>query len=172
MVRFSATIKRFASQGEKTGWSYIEISADLAEQLKVRTRTSFRVKGKLDQFAIAGVSLLPMRGGGFIMPINAAMRKGTGKRYGAMLKVELTEDKTPFRFNQDFMACLDDEPDAKAFFQTLTPSHQRYFSKWIDDAKTETTRTKRIAQAVTALARRMGYGEMLRSEKKDREQLK
>lgn len=171
MVRFSATIKRFEKQGEKTGWSYIEITPDLAQQLKPSSRTSFRVKGRLDQFAIAGVSLLPMRGGGFIMPINAAMRKGTGKRHGAMLKVEIQEDKAPFRFNKDFMACLDDEPDARTFFQTLTGSHQRYFSKWIDDAKTETTRTKRIAQAVTALARQMGYPEMLRSQKKDREQL-
>ncbi|MET0394714.1 MAG: YdeI/OmpD-associated family protein, partial [Chitinophagaceae bacterium] len=134
-------------------------------------RTSYRVKGKLDQFAIAGVSLLPMRGGGFIMPFNAAMRKGTGKRYGAMLKVQLEEDKKPFQFNKDFMACLGDEPEALSFFQTLPGSHQRYFSKWIDDAKTEGTRTKRIAQSVTALARHMGYGEMIRSQKKDRGQL-
>lgn len=169
MVRFSTTIRKFEQQGEKTGWTYIEIPADISDQIKPGTRTSFRVKGKLDQFKIAGVSLLPVRGGGFIMPVNAAMRKGTGKRHGALLNVQLEEDKQPFQFNKDFMECLADEPAAAAFFKTLPGSHQRYFSKWIDDARTEPTKTKRIAQAVTALSRKMGYGEMIRSGREARE---
>ena len=40
------------------------------------------------------------------------------------------------------MECLGDEPSADAFFKTLAGSHQRYFSKWIDDAKTVETKTK------------------------------
>lgn len=168
MVGFSASIKKFENQGEKTGWSYIEIPADVSEQIKPGVRTSFRVKGKLDHFKIAGVSVLPMGGGGFIMPINAAMRKGTGKRYGAMLNVQLEADNKPFQFNKDFMECLADEPEAALFFKTLPGSHQRYFSKWIDDAKTEATKTKRIAQAVTALSKKHAYGEMLRSLKKEK----
>nr|MBP8244154.1 YdeI/OmpD-associated family protein [Chitinophagaceae bacterium] len=51
---------------------------------------------------------------------------------------------------------------AKAFFESLTGSHQRYFSKWIDSAKTEPTRVKRITMAVNALAKKWGYGEMIR----------
>lgn len=164
MVRFSATLKRFQTQGEKTGWTYLEVPADISEQIKPGTRRSFKVKGKLDRHPIAGVSLLPMGGGGFIMAVNAAMRKGMGKKHGAMVEVQLTEDKTPFQFNADFMDCLQDEPAAQTFFKTLSGSHQRYFSKWIDDAKAEATRTKRIAQAVTALAKKQGYPEMLRAQ--------
>ena len=82
-----------------------------------------------------------------------------------MVKVQLEEDKKPFQFNKDFMECLRDEPAASQFFQSLTGSHQRYFSKWIDSAKTEPTRVKRIAQAVSALSRKMGYPEMIRSQK-------
>jgi hypothetical protein len=169
MVRFSATLKKFETQGEKTGWTYIEIPADIAQRIKPGNKKSFRVKGKLDHFSISGVSLLPMGGGAFIMAVNGAMRKGTGKRHGAMLQVRLEEDTAPFRFNKDFMECLEDEPAAIGFFKTLPGSHQRYFSKWIDDAKTEPTRVKRIAQAVSALAKKQGYSEMIRSLKQDHE---
>lgn len=166
MIEFTATLKQFGEQGEKTGWTYIEIPADLAERLKPDTKKSFRVKGKLDNYKISGIALLPMGGGSFIMAINAGMRKGIGKRKGAILKVRLEEDKKAFQFNKDFMECLADEPAATEFFKSLPGSHQRYFSKWIDSAKTVETKTKRIAWAVTALSKRQGYGEMMRSHQK------
>jgi hypothetical protein len=166
MVTYTTTIHKFEKNGDKTGWTYIEIPADIAAQLKPGNKKSFRVKGKLDKFKIAGVALLPAGNGTFMMALNAIMRKGIGKKHGAMLQVQLTEDKAPFQFNQDFIECLSDEPIANHFFETLTPSHQRYFSKWIDEAKTETTRTKRMAQAVSALAQKLGYSEMIRSQQK------
>lgn len=167
MVIFTATIQRFGNQGEKTGWTYISIPADLAGELKPGNRQSFRVRGKLDAFPIRGIALLPMGDGSFIMALNATLRKGIGKKQGAMVKVQLQEDKAPFTFNKDFLDCLADEPAARHFFESLPGSHQRYFSKWIDDAKADETRTKRIAMAVNALSRKLGYGEMLREKKKN-----
>jgi hypothetical protein len=166
MIQFTGTLKQFEKQGEKTGWTYIEIPADIAQKLKPGNKRSFRVKGKLDAYKIAGIALLPMGGGSFIMAVNATMRKGIGKRKGAMVKIQLEEDKKGFQFNKDFMDCLADEPVAKEFFKTLAGSHQKYFSKWIDDAKTEPTKTKRIAWAVTALSKKQGYSEMIRSHQK------
>ncbi len=165
MVRFTATLHRFEKQGEKTGWTYFEVPSDLAQKLKPGNKREFKVRGKLDKFPIERVSLMPMGGGIFIMPVNAAMRKGIGKRYGAMIKVQLEADESAFVFNKDLMECLDFDPDAKKHFQTLTGSHQRYFSKWIDSAKTDPTKTKRIAMAVNALSKGWGYPEMLRDEK-------
>jgi|SRR6266496_1967433 len=162
MVRFTTAMHRFEKQGEKTGWTYIEVPADLAQKLRPGNKKEFKVKGKLDSHIINRISLLPMGGGAFIMAINAGMRKAIGKRHGAMVKVQLEADESPFIFNTDFINCLDDEPTAKKFFQTLPGSHQRYFSKWIDSAKTDPTKTKRIAQAVSALAKNMGYSEMIR----------
>ena len=46
----------------------------------------------------------------------------------------------------DFMECLSDEPKALEKFNSLPKGHQRYFSKWIEDAKTDPTKTKRITQ--------------------------
>lgn len=163
MVTFTATIHRFEKQGEKTGWTYVEVPPDLAQEIKPGNRKEFKVKGKLDAHPIKRVSLLPMGGGKFILVLNASLRKAIGKKQGAMLKIQLTEDKSEFIFNKDFMDCLDDEPTAKEFFQSLTGSHQRYFSKWIEEAKTEPTKTKRIAMAVNALAKKWGYSEMIRA---------
>jgi Domain of unknown function (DUF1905)/Bacteriocin-protection, YdeI or OmpD-Associated len=162
-VRFNTTILRFGSQGEKTGWTYIEIPADMAQQLKPGNKKEFKVKGKLDALPVSRLSLLPMGGGPFILPLNASLRKHLGKRQGALLLVQLEEDKSEFVFNKDFMDCLDDDPVAKKFFGSLTGSHQRYFSKWIDSAKTEPTKVKRITMAVNALAKKWGYPDMLRA---------
>jgi hypothetical protein len=166
MIQFTATIHKFEKQGEKTGWTYIEIPADLAQKMKPGNKKSFRVKGKLDDFKITGVSLLPIGGGSFIMAINATMRKGTGKKQGAMLKVQLEEDKKPYKLNAEFLECLQDEPQALKNFNTMPKSFQNYYSKWIESAKTEATKTKRIAVAVNTLAKGMNYSEMLRSQQK------
>ena len=172
MIRFTATMKKFEKQGEKTGWTYIEVFPDLAKKLKPGNRKEFKVKGKLDNHSINRVSLLPVGGGMFIMPINAAMRKVIGKRHGAMVKLQLVEDKTEFVFNKDFIECLTDEPNAFDFFKTLPGSHQRYFSKWIESAKTEPTKAKRIVQTINGLAKRQGYPEMMRALKKDSDEWK
>jgi hypothetical protein len=162
MVKFTATIKKFGSKGEKTGWTYFEVPADIAAELKPGNRKEFKVRGKLDKYSIKRISLIPMGGGVFIMALNADMRKAIAKKEGSMLNVQLTEDKSDFVFNPDFMECLADEPAAKTYFQSLTGSHQRYFSKWIDSAKTDPTKTKRIAMAVNALAKGWGYPEMIK----------
>lgn len=168
MISFTATIHKFDKKGEKTGWSYIEINASQAGKLKPSTKTSFRVKGKLDQYTLKQTALIPMGNGKFILPINGTMRKATGKKYGDQLQVYLEVDESKFVMNADFVACLKDDPMANSFFKTLTAGHQRYFSKWIDSAKTTPTKTKRIVMAVNALSRKMGFPEMLREEKRNK----
>lgn len=168
MVRYTTVIKKFGSQGEKTGWTYIEIPAELADKLYPGNKTSFTVKGKLDEHPIKGISLLPMGGGSFIMALNAAMRKAIGKRQGYTLEVSLERDTAPFKFNEDFIACLEDEPAALEFFNEMPLSHRKYFSKWIDSGKSIETKTKRITMAVKALAKKMNYAEMIRSNTKSR----
>jgi len=160
-IRYQTTILKFASKGEKTGWTYIEVPADVSQKLKRGNKKSFRVKGKLDRFAIKEVALLPMGDGNFIMPLNASLRKGIGKRHGAMLQVELEEDKSPQTYDADLLQCLEEEPKAKSFFYQLSKSHQNYYSKWIASAKTEATKAKRIAQCMEGLLRKQHYGEML-----------
>ena len=171
MHTFTTRLRRFDQKGEKTGWTYLEIPVAVSDALRPGQRTSFRVKGTLDAFAIKLVALLPMGESGgpdsaFIMPVNAEMRRGIRKEEGATVRVCLEVDTDPVPISADLLACLEDDPAALAHFQTLSKGHQNYFGKWIDDAKTVETKTKRLTQAVTGLAMGMGYPEMIRYFKK------
>lgn len=161
-VSFKATLLKFASKGEKTGWTYIHFPADVTNRLKKGVKTTFRVKGKLDDYAIKAIALLPMGDGDFIMPVNGTMRKALKKKEGAMVQVNVEADNEEPPISADFLECLADEPEAQTFFESLTKGHQRYFSNWIDSAKTPDTKAKRIAMALKGLSMRMDYGQMIR----------
>lgn len=165
MVRFTATIQQDSRDPEKQGWSFIIINKTISNKLNPGVRKGFRVKGKLDNYDIKQTSLLPVSGDRFMLPINARMRKATGKKAGDKLVVEMEVDKTKLKLSADLLVCLKDEPTAGRYFNSLPPSHQRYYSNWIEGAKTETTRAKRIALALAALSRQMHFGLMLREEK-------
>lgn len=166
MIEFRSTIERFREKGEKTGWSYIEISQDKAEELYPGNKKSFRVKGKLDAFQYEWMALIPMGDGSFILPLNAEVRKRIKKEEGDQLQVQMEPDKKEKPLSEEFIGCLKDAPAALNFFQTLHKGHQRYFSNWIDTAKTEGTKAKRITQALIALEMGLGFSEMVRMNKK------
>ena len=167
MITFTTTILKFGQQGEKTGWTYITVDQKHAAQLLPGQRKSFRVKGKLDHVMVKGLALLPMGNGDFILPLKAAIRKVLGKAAGASIHVSLGVDLEEPTLNESFLQCLHDDPEAFRFFQRLPKGHQRYFSKWIDEAKTDVTQARRIATALQALSRGWGFSEMLRAAKKE-----
>ena len=171
MVTFSTTILKFDKQGEKTGWTYITVPAKIAQQLKPGNKKSFRVKGKLDDYAITKVALLPMGEGDFIMPLNAALRKGIRKQKGATVKVQLAVDASPILPPSELIECMADEPEALQYFNSLPQSHRNYFTKWIDSAKTDATKAKRIALVIKTMVRKMDFGAMLREDRDERSKL-
>jgi hypothetical protein len=168
MIRFATKILQFAEKGEKTGWTYIRIPAALAGKLIPGNKRSFRVKGRLDDHPIQKMALIPMGEGEFIMALNAAVRKAIRKQKGASVQVELEVD-TAIKPPKDLLDCLADEPAALAHFNSLPKSHQNYFGTWVRQAKTEGTRTKRLACVVTAMTRRLNFAEMLHARTADRD---
>lgn len=163
MEKFTTRLLKFEKNGEKTGWTFIEIPNDIAQRLHPGNKKMFRVKGALDQHRISQVVLFPAGNGSFIMPVNNTMRKGIGKREGAMLDVSLEIDTHETELDKDLLLCLEEEPEAKQYFFELTKSHRNYFSKWIEGAKTEATKAKRIANTLNALVNNQNFGEMMRS---------
>jgi len=160
---FTTEILRFAKKGEKTGWTYVEIPSLIASKLFPENKKSFRVKGFLDEHPIKGVALLPMGEGNFIMPLNASLRKAIKKRSGDKLSLRLQVDHREPTINKDLMECLENDKEALTYFRKLTKSHQNYFSKWVDSAKTTQTKANRIARILNACSRKMNYSEMLRA---------
>ncbi len=171
MVKFSATIEKFGKQGEKTGWTYIKVPATAAKKINPGVKKSYRVKGKLDEYEIKKTALVPMGGGDFILAINAAMRKATGKRFGASLKVQLEMDDTPILPPAELLECMADEPEALKYFNALPQGHRNYFTKWIESAKTDPTKARRIALVIKTMTQKMDFGAMLRAEREERKLL-
>lgn len=159
MVSFSVRIQKAPGKG---GWSYIVIDKKYIYKLKPGVRTTFRVKGTLDDHVIQKTSLLPLKDGRFMLPINATIRKATGKKSGDQLQVTLQIDARKTPLSADLLECLTDDAEARDFFNSLSPSNQRYCSKWIEDAKTSATKTKRLVACVTALSKKMNYSEMMK----------
>ena len=166
VIKFTTTILQFDKKGEKTGWSYIEISAAQARKLKPNSKVSFRVKGHLDHYNFEKLALLPMGEGNFIFPVNSSIRKVLGKKHGDKVTVSIEADERKLTLSNDLMTCLAEDEQALTFFRTLPRSHQLYFSKWIESAKTSHTKTNRIVMAVVALGKKHGYPEMMRANKR------
>jgi len=158
MVTFTVPIFKMNTKG---GWSYVIIDKKYAERLKPKTRTSFRVKGTLDKHPIQKTSLLPMRDGNFMLPINAAIRKGTGKQARDRLKISLELDERKLTLSKDLIECLQDDREAMKFFKSQSAYNQYYFSKWVEDAKTAHTKTKRLITCLKAFSQKLNFMETM-----------
>ena len=166
MVRFTTEILKFGENGEKTGWTYFIISAEIAEQLNPGNRKSFRVRGKLDHVSIECLALIPLGEGDYILPLNLALRKSLKKKNGNILNVELEFDPREPKISEDLLDCLSFEPLALEKFQAMPRSHQNYYSNWVNSCKTEETKVKRINLVVSALIRGLNFAEMIRENRR------
>jgi len=167
-ITLTAKLEKFGQQGEKTGWTYIEIPAKIANKIKPNFKKSFRIKGTIDDYAFKGTAVLPMGEGDFILPINAVMRKKIKKFKGDTVIMQMEEDKAPIKLSKDLLNCLTEDKKAKTYFDKLPGSHKNYFSKWIESAKTDVTKAKRIAMALNGFHRGLTYAEMLREDRENR----
>ncbi len=169
MIKFTATLKKFNEQGEKTGWTYVEIPAEIAQKIKPNYKKSFRVKGTIDTYVLKLKSIIPMGEGNYILPIDAAIRKNIKKtRTGEKVVLQIEEDKAEVKISADLITCLEDDKKAKVFFMEMPKSHQKYYSNWIESAKTDATKAKRIAMAINGFSKRLTYAEMLKSNRENK----
>ena len=60
--------------------------------------------------------------------------------------------KPPIPMPASFKSALGKDKKAKAAFEKLSPSHRREYLEWITEAKTDTTRDKRIATSIEWIA--------------------
>ena len=167
MIRFKAELQKFGEKGEKTGWTYITVPSKIAEQIKANNKKSFRVKGKIDAHPLKAVAMIPMGGGDFIIAVNAVMRKAIRKIHGAVAELQLEEDSSPVKIATDLVECLSDDPSAKKYFNALPTSHRNWYSNWVKAAKTEITKSKRIAAVVKACAQELTFSEMMKGYREE-----
>ncbi len=79
--------------------------------------------------------------------------------------MSIQPDDSPLKPSADLLLCLGEEPEALRHFQQMPASHQHYYTKWLESAKTEPTRIKRIAMVVNAMCSGLDFAEMLQAER-------
>lgn len=67
---------------------------------------------------------------------------------GMKVPTQKSEKSVILETPEDFEACLATDPIAKAIFESKSNSFRKDYITWIVDAKTEATKTKRIAEAI------------------------
>ena len=103
-------------------------------------------------------SSVAVMGGKYLISLSAERRAASGLKGGDLIQVDLQLVTTPREVTDpdDLAAALAAEPEAKAFFESLSYSNQSRHVLSITDAKTPETRQRRIDKVM----------EMLRAGKK------
>lgn len=155
--------KRIAPSGFKMNdWTYVVIK-DFPTELK-GNNGNVRVRGWIDAYELKQYHLLPMKAGGMMLPLNAAVRKKIGKGVGDRVHIILYADDSPLVISEDIMVCLMDSPKAYNFFISLSESNQKYYIDWIEAAKKVETKAERIVKAVERLENGMKFYDWKKQE--------
>jgi len=94
----------------------------------------------------ARTTLLPAGGGHYRMQFNAILRKAARADVGQVVRIELSPDCEPrdLAVPADLRAALKHHPKANKAFANAPPGLRRQILKWMDSAKSEGARMRRI----------------------------
>ncbi|MCW2678732.1 MAG: hypothetical protein JWM62_133 [Frankiales bacterium] len=128
----------------------IRVPEEVVEGLGGGRRAAVRVT--LDGFAYR--TTFGTMAGHVMIPVSAAVRADAGLTAGDEVDVVLALDAEPrvLEVPDDLNAALDANPAARAFFDGLSYSNRRRHVLYVEGAKTDETRQRRIAKSVEQLA--------------------
>jgi len=89
----------------------------------------------------------------FLLGLNATVREGAGVEAGDTVAVELELDTAPREVDipDALAAALDGDPAARAAFDALSYTHRKEYARWVEEAKREETRQRRVSQTLQML---------------------
>ena len=139
-VTFETTV---TATGNNTG---IVVPGEAIEQLGAGNRPPVLVNVNGYEYR----NTVGVMGGRHMISISAAVRKATDLKGGDPIRVTLTLADTAREVNVpgDFAAALAADEPARAFFEKLSNSMQRYHVDNINTAKSADTRQRRIERAI------------------------
>jgi hypothetical protein len=139
-VTFETTV---AASGNNTG---IVVPDEVIEQLEAGKRPPVLVNVNGYEYR----NTVAVMGGRHMISISAAVRNATGLKGGDPIRVTLTVADTAREVGvpADFAAALAANEQARAFFEGLSNSMQRYHVDNINAAKSADTRQRRIDKAI------------------------
>jgi hypothetical protein len=91
--------------------------------------------------------------GDFLLGLSRAVREAAGVDAGDTVEVELELDTAPREVDvpEALSEALAGDPIAAAAFAGLAFTHRKEYARWIDEAKRDETRLRRIARALEML---------------------
>jgi len=146
LVNKKYRLEKFPGKG---GWTFARIPEILQDK-----KAHFgwvKVRGTIDGYEIRKYHLMPMGNGSLFLPVKAEIRKKIKKNAGDQVHVILYPDNEPLEVPDEMLLCLQDEPIALKFFQSLSESEQKLYVQWIYSAKKEETKVDRLAKAINRL---------------------
>lgn len=146
-MKFRATIEL----GGKTATG-IEVPATVVEKLDAGKRVKVLATIRSHTYRS---SVAPM-GGRYMLPVSAEVREAAGVAAGDVVDVNLELDtaERAVEVPADLAAALKRDKKAKAFFDGLSYSQQRWFTSSVESAKKPETRQRRVDKAIEMLRER------------------
>lgn len=110
----------------------------------------YYVTGTINGIAVRGT--LGASGQDYFLRLGAAWLRDGRIEPGATVMVSLSlEGPQENNLPADIVTALSNSPKAKVFFDGLPTYYRKNYIRWIESAKREATRAKRIAEMVTLL---------------------
>jgi len=131
------------------GGAFVEVPFDVEKSFGAKKP---KVKTMIEDVPYRGI--LTRMGTDFhMLIILKSIREQIGKTFGDEVKVTVELDTEPrvLEVPKDFLKELKKDKEAKAFFEKLSYTHRREYVLWIEEAKKEETRTRRILKAIEML---------------------
>jgi len=139
----------------KGGWTYTIIPE--IPQDKHSPFGWVKVRGSIDGFEIKKYHLMPMGNGELGIFVKAEIRKKIKKQAGDYVHIVLYLDNEPLEVPEELLLCLQDEPEALQFFNSLNEDEQHNYVKWIYSTKTDQAKVDRIAKTLDRLLKKQKY---------------
>lgn len=146
-------LEKFPGKG---GWTYTEIPEI---PMGKASFGMLKVKGSIDGFEFKKYHLMPFGNGKLFLPIKAEIRKKIKKQAGDHVHVILYPDNEPLEVPDELLLCLQDDPEALQFFNSLNESEQHNYIKWIYSAKTDQTKVDRMAKTLIRLSKHLKFAD-------------
>jgi hypothetical protein len=151
-IRFSATLFRPAATTTAVAWTFLTLPKEASAKLPSRGMTS--VEGSLNGSAFRATLELDGQGGHWLK-VDRKLREAAGAEAGDTVSLEIApvaEEPEP-RVPADLRKALATaHSKARAVWSDITPVARRDWVQWIESAKREQTRLKRIQSACDMLA--------------------
>jgi hypothetical protein len=166
MYTFKAELRKYNAKGEKTGWTFVHMPTAIIEKLRLKDRRGFRIKGKMNGVEFDRLSTYPSGEGEFIIAVNGQMRKKLRASEGQQVIIQFEMDYRKPEESGELLACLREDKLAFNAFNKMLLSRRNYFHRYINTAKTASTKTKRIVQVLEAVRRGWDFGQMVREARR------